>query len=216
MRNKKILLIVFLFTMLASFNLAAQSYATAFGLRMANDKNTRLVGLTFQHRIFPKITLEGIVQSDFANNTTFHAMIERHRGFLTKRFNLYTGLGFSFGTEESRIKDPLTNEIITTYGNKTIGTDVVFGVEATLMGLNVALDYKPNFNLKNREPWYLGQAGVSVRAVVATGRKQNKRKRKRKRARKKRENKRKDAKKEKRNKEEPWLKDLYEKVFKKT
>jgi len=109
-----------------AFSAQAQSYGTSLGLRLANDKNTRLVGLTAQHRILKKVTIEGILQSDFNNNTTFHGLIERHHAFLTKRFNLYVGAGFSVGTEESQLDNPLTNEVITTFGNKTFGTDLIF------------------------------------------------------------------------------------------
>jgi len=188
--------------------LNAQSYGTSLGLRLSNDKNTRMVGLTAQQRIMKKVTLEDILQSDFNNNTTFHGLIERHHAFLTKRFNLYVGAGFSVGTEESQLENPMTNEITTTFGNKTFGTDLIFGIEATILTYNVSFDYKPNFNLTDRQPWYLGQAGISIRSVVIKGSQQNRKKRQRTRAKKKRER-------EKDREEDPWLKGMYEKVFKK-
>jgi len=181
----------------------AQSYGTSLGLRMSNAKNTRSLGLSLQHRVLKKVTLEGIIQSDFSNNTTFHGLIERHHAFLSKRFNLYVGAGFSFGTEESQFKNPMTNEIITTFGNQTFGSDIILGLEATLLSYNISIDYKPNFNLVNRDPWYLGEVGVSFRSVIISGRKQNKKKRQRTRAKKKRE---------REKEEEPWLKEWFEKV----
>ncbi|MFT4661396.1 MAG: hypothetical protein ACI8XB_001673 [Patiriisocius sp.] len=189
-------------------SVTAQSYGTSLGLRMSNDKNTRLIGLTMQHRILKKVTLEGILQSDFNNNTTFNGLIERHHAFLTKRFNLYAGAGFSIGNEQSEFNNPMTNEVVTTFGNATFGTDFIFGIEATLLSYNFSLDYKPNFNLTGREPWYLGQVGVSVRSVIVKGSKQNKKRRQRSRAKKKRER-------EKEREEDPWLKGAYEKIFKK-
>lgn len=184
--------------------LLGQSYGTTAGLRFANSDHARMIGLTLQHRVANKITLEGILQSDFNNNTTFHTLIERHHAFLTKRFNLYAGAGLSIGTEESREDDELTNQVITTFGNNTIGTDIIFGFEATLLSYNISLDYKPNFNLSGRQPWYQGQVGISVRTVLISGRQQNKNKRQRARAKKKKE----------RN-NDPWLKDWYEETFKK-
>lgn len=207
---KKIGLIVIVWVALTSVNVLGQSYGTALGLRMGNSK-ARTVGLTFQQRILKNVTLEGIAQSDFNRNTTGHFLVKRHRGFLTKRFNIYGGAGLSFGVEESEVEDPVTKEVKTTFNNTTFGTDIMMGVEFTLLRYNFSFDYKPNFNLVGREPWFQGQVGFSARTVIVKGSTQNKRKRKRARAKRKKE-----REKEKTDKEEsPLLKDWFQRTFKK-
>lgn len=183
-RMKKIIVgIVILF--LHAFQVRAQSYGTSLGLRFGNQTDYRTIGLTAQQRIKKGWTIEGIVQSDFNNNTTIHALVERHRRLISKRFNYYYGTGLSAGTEESIIKNPITKEIITTYGNATVGVDLIFGVEITLLKANISIDYKPNINLMGRNPWYSGQVGISARSVLIKGSTQNKNRRQKIRAKRK-------------------------------
>jgi len=154
-----------------------QSYGTSGGLRLANNDQARMLGFTVQQRIKKGLTIEGIIQSDFSYNTTIHAIMERHRPLLTKRLNYYYGAGVSMGIEESRQKVPESMQIIQTYGNGTLGVDLIGGVELTLLGINFSLDYKPNINIVGRQPWYSGQVGISARSVLVKGNKQNKKKR---------------------------------------
>lgn len=161
-----------------------QSYGTSGGLRLGNNDHGRTLGLTVQQRIIKGLTMEGIVQSDFSYNTTFHLLLERHRPLLTKRLNYYYGAGASVGIEESRHNVSENMQIIRTYGNKTLGVDFIGGLELTLLGINFSVDYKPNINIVGRKPWYSGQVGISVRSVLVKGKKQNKKRRQK--ARKKR------------------------------
>src|SRR5680860_860842 len=146
--------------------LCAQSYGTTLGLRFGNQLNYRTIGLTGQHRVMKGLTLEGIVQSDFNNNTTVHALVQKHHRLITKRFNYYYGTGISLGTEESIQKNPVTREITTTYGNATVGMDLILGVEMTFLKAHISIDYKPNINFTGRNPWYSGQVGISARSVL--------------------------------------------------
>lgn len=166
----------------------AQSYGTALGLRFGNQSDYRSLGLTAQQRIKKGLTLEGIVQSDFNNNTTVHGLIKKHDRLISKRFNYYYGTGLSAGNEVSVTKDPATREITSTYGNATVGVDLMVGVEITLLKANISLDYKPNINLIGRNPWYTGQVGISVRSVVVKGATQNKKIRQKNRAKKRKDN----------------------------
>src|SRR5690606_8208959 len=102
-------------------------------------------------------------------NTTFHALIERHERLISKRFNYYYGTGLSLGQEASTLKDPTTREIISTYGNKTLGIDLILGVELTLLKANISIDYKPNINLVCLNPMYAGQIEMSTRTVLDKG-----------------------------------------------
>lgn len=140
-----------------------------------------MIGLTAKKRIQKGLTAEGILQSDLNVNTSFHALIQKHRPLLTKRLNYYYGAGLSFGIGENREKIPERMEIIRTYGNTHVGVDLIAGLEFTALGLNFSVDYKPNANLIGRQPWYSGQVGISVRTVLVKGKQQNRKRRKRER-----------------------------------
>lgn len=170
-------LLISILIAMVSQSAMAQSYGTSLGLRFGNQQDFRTVGLSGKHRIQKGWTVEGIVQSDFNYNTTFHALIERHERLISKRFNYYYGTGISLGQEASTVKDPATKEIISTYGNKTLGLDLILGVELTLLKANISIDYKPNINLVGRNPWFAGQVGISARSVLVKGSTQNKNRR---------------------------------------
>lgn len=166
-------------------NVLAQRYGSALGLRVGNNSVGRTIGLSGQQRIFKEITLEGIVQSDFDRNTTFHLLVEKHNPILSKRFNYYLGAGVSSGWEESFLKVPETNQIIHTYGNPTTGVDLIGGIEMTLANTVISIDYKPNFNLSGREEFYRSQVGISARMVLVKSKEQDNKRRKREREKRK-------------------------------
>ena len=142
-----------------------------------------------------------------------HLLIERHRRIISRRLNFYAGVGFSLGNETSVTVEPGTRQEIKTYGNPTIGTDLILGVETTILSYNVSIDYKPNFNFEGREPWYVSQVGISVRQVLIKSGAKKKRKRKRERANRKKD--RVKVRERDRKDDEPWLRDWYERNFKK-
>lgn len=159
----------------------SQRYGTAMGVRMGNNQYSRTLGLSAQQRVFKHVTLEGIIQSDFDRNTTFHFLMQKHSPIISKRFNYYFGAGVSSGWEESFIKVPETNQIIHTYGNATTGMDLIAGIEMTIVGTVISLDYKPNFNLSGREEFYRSQVGISARMVLVKSKEQDKKRRKKQR-----------------------------------
>ncbi|MEP0714323.1 MAG: hypothetical protein ABJC55_20580, partial [Algoriphagus sp.] len=145
----------------------------------------RTVGLTAQQRIAERLTLEGVLQSDFNLNTTFSLVLEKHRPIISKRFNYYYGAGMSVGVEESFVKDPESKQIIHTYGNNTVGVDLIGGVELTILNTAISLDYKPNINLSGREEFYRGQVGISARVILVKSKEQKKKQRQRQKAKNK-------------------------------
>jgi hypothetical protein len=176
----------FLFLVFFGLNnvqVSAQHYGTAFGVRLANSDIKRTVGLSLQQRVMEKVTLEGILQTDFSRNTTLSVLAEKHQSIISKRFNYYYGGGLSFGKEESFVKNPSTKEIIHTYGNTTAGVDFIAGIEMTLANAVISLDYKPNINLTGREEFYRGQVGISARTVLVKSKEQKKKQRQRQKAR---------------------------------
>lgn len=170
--------------LLLSFPGFSQRYGTALGLRFGNSEYNRTLGLTLQQRVTDRVTLEGIVQSDFNRNSTFSILAERHRSIISKRFNYYLGGGVAFGREESFVKNTTTKEIIHTYGNSTFGVDLIAGIELTVANAVIALDYKPNVNISGREEFYRGQVGISARTVLVKSKEQKRRQKQRQKAKK--------------------------------
>ncbi|GAA0879613.1 hypothetical protein GCM10009119_25810 [Algoriphagus jejuensis] len=162
----------------------SQRYGTALGLRFGNSQLNRTVGLTMQQRVFEHVTLEGIIQSDFDRNTYFSLLAQKHKPIISKRFNYYLGGGIGLGNEESFVKNPGTKEIIHTYGNATVGVDLVAGIELTVANAVIAVDYKPNINISGREEFYRGQVGISARAVLVKSKEQKRRQKERQKAKK--------------------------------
>jgi hypothetical protein len=184
--------LIFCLYILAISPLIAQSYITTLGLRVGDNDNFRMAGISFQQQIFNKVTLEGILQSDFTKNTTLHLLAEGHQNIIAKRLNLYVGIGIMGGYEEFSQKTKPSEQ------NKTLGADLVAGLEVTLLHWNFSIDYKPNFNIYGRELWYQGQVGISARAVLISD--SALQKHKREKAREQRQKEREKAK-EKREKE---------------
>ncbi|WP_425638702.1 hypothetical protein ACPUEN_04000 [Algoriphagus yeomjeoni] len=176
-----LVLFTFFFVSLAQ----AQRYGTAVGLRFGNSNQYRTVGLTAQQRITKRLSIEGIVQSDFKLNTTLSVLLEKHHPIISKRFNYYYGAGASFGVEESFVKDEENKQITHTYGNTTAGIDLIGGLELTVLNTVISLDYKPNINLVGREEFYRGQVGISARMVLVKSKEQKKKQRQKQRAKNK-------------------------------
>ncbi|SFT52962.1 hypothetical protein SAMN04489724_1170 [Algoriphagus locisalis] len=163
----------------------AQRYGTAVGLRFGNNNQYRTVGLTAQQRITKRLSIEGIIQSDFKLNTTLSVLMEKHHPIISKRFNYYYGAGPSIGVEESFVKDPESMQVLHTYGNGTVGLDLLGGLELTVLNTVISVDYKPNINLVGREEFYRGQMGISARMVLVKSKEQKKKQRQRQRAKNK-------------------------------
>jgi hypothetical protein len=181
-RAQKILLLISI-SLIAALPSLAQRYGTAFGVRLGNAEVSRTLGLTVQQRILDRVTLEGILQSDFSKNTTVSLLLQKHHPIISKRFNYYYGAGIGFGKEESFVKNQETNQIIHTYGNSTVGVDFIAGVELTLANAVISMDYKPNVNLSGREEFYRGQVGISARTVLVKSKEQKRKQKQRQKAR---------------------------------
>lgn len=179
---QKSLLIFLICFLLNDFQANGQRYGSALGLRLGNSDINRTVGLSLQQRVMERVTIEGILQTDFSRNSTLSVLAQKHHPIISKRFNYYYGAGLSFGNEESFVKNPSTKEIIHTYGNATTGVDLIAGIEMTLANAVISLDYKPNINLVGREEFYRGQVGLSVRTVLVKSKEQKKKQRQRQKA----------------------------------
>lgn len=168
---KRIVLILLLASIIPFSFTYAQGYTTALGVRLANGDDFRSGGISLQQRIFNKFTIEGIAQTDFSHNHTFHAMIQMHQNIITKSFNFYLGAGVCGGIEENNYTATLNGNTVTTttFNNKTFGADLIAGLELSVLRFNISLDYKPNFNFYGREDWYQGQIALSLRYILFKG-----------------------------------------------
>lgn len=175
------LVLVLIFVSSALF---AQRYGTAAGLRLGNSELSRTVGLTVQQRIVDRVTVEGILQSDFSRNTTLSILGKKHSPIISKRFNYYYGGGIAFGNEESFVKNSETMQIDHTFGNSTVGVDLIGGIELTVANAVISLDYKPNINLAGRSEFYRGQVGISARTVLVKSKEQKRKQRQRQKSKK--------------------------------
>jgi hypothetical protein len=120
-----------------ALSLGAQSYDTAFGMRLGTDW-----GLTVKQRIFDKTTLEAILQTSLQREEALVTLLStQHMPFITKRLNIYGGGGLHKGwgsgptnTEGSPYEDPF-------------GLTLIGGIELSLGKLNLTYDIKPAINL---------------------------------------------------------------------
>lgn len=197
----------------------AQGYGTTLGVRIGNNNDFRMGGISVKQRLFYKTTLEGIAQTDFSNNHTFHLMINQHQKILSNKLNFYFGAGIMGGIEEDRVITKEGNQTIITsnYDQKTFGADLIAGIELTLLKFNLSIDYKPNFNFTGRTNWYQSQVAISARAVIASGESWDKRERERKTAKKKAaQQKIKDERKSQQQEQTPsGIDDFFKNLFKK-
>ncbi len=181
---RKTKLCVLILASVLPLSIWAQHYGNAVGLRLGNNDDYRTLGATYKHRISKELTLEGILQTNFGTTTLLHGLVEIHEPLLTRRLNYFVGAGLSFGNEGRLAIDPNQNNTITEIAVSTLGTDLVAGLELTMLKYSVSIDFKPNFNLVGRDTWYEPQVGVSVRKVLTTGAEYNKQLREKDRAKK--------------------------------
>ena len=130
---------------------SAQTYFTAGGLRLGSSW-----GLTLQQRLADKLTAEVILNSSFSGKETLLTVIpEWHHSILTKRLNIYTGVGLHTGSRTLE-----TDAKIATYGITAIG-----GAELTFAKLVLSWDIKPVLHLRGRDNPLGINSAVSVRYV---------------------------------------------------
>ena len=177
---KKSLLLLLL--MSTALSLGAQSYNTAFGMRLGTDW-----GLTVKQRIAKKTTLEGILQSSLQREEAILTLLgTQHMPFITRRLNVYAGGGLHKGwgsLETTTNGDPYEDPF---------GLTLIGGIELSLGRLNLTYDIKPAFNITGGERTMYTQTGISLRYVIVKrkwiqlGDKKKKRQRQRERERRRR------------------------------
>jgi hypothetical protein len=155
---KRITIVVFGLFLWAG--VAAQSYNTAFGLRMGTDW-----GFTAKQRIFKHTTLELIGQSSLQREElNLTLLAEQHFKLLFRRFNVYLGGGVHKGwVNQSAFDDGQT--VAVPYDDPW-GVTMIAGAELTIGRLNVSYDFKPAFNVEGGDRRFYYQTGISIRYVI--------------------------------------------------
>lgn len=180
-------LLFLLFAFFLASQTFAQSYMTAGGLRVGTDW-----GLTVNQRIFPKLTVEGIVQSSLQREEVIvTGLVRRHYPLAFRGLNFYIGGGFHKGWSTV----DATTDLVPRDLKDPFGITGVAGLELTLLKhLNVSYDFKPAINVVGGENTIYPQTGLSIRYVFVDDKAYQKKLRQRK----------KDARKEKRR---DWFED---------
>jgi hypothetical protein len=149
--KKIIIFLIFLGWMTSS---SGQSYNTALGMRLGTDW-----GISLRQRVYKNYSAEFLLQSSLQREEFAVTVLGlAHKPILTRRFNIYYGLGghrgwVPTGTDGTKPYDD------------PYGIDFMLGLEATLFGLNVSYDFKPALNIHGGQQFFYSQTGISVRYV---------------------------------------------------
>lgn len=137
------------------FVLFSQSYDASAGLRLGTEW-----GLTGKGRVANKTTVEGLLQQSLLNKqqTTLTGLVEFHQPFVSKRFNVYKGVGLHKGWIPNKDK---YKDIKNPFGITGVG-----GIEMTLARYNISYDIKPSIHLTGGHSPFQFQTGISIRYVV--------------------------------------------------
>ncbi len=156
MKLKKIILVGLLITAFTTSTLHAQSYNTAFGVRLGYDS-----GLTLKHYFAPASAGEAILSASphwfqLTGLYEYHQPIPDAPGL-----DWYVGLGAHLGGIH-KDRDHYNSAFL-------IGADLIGGIEYVFprAPFNVSLDWKPSFNFSQsyNDYWYSGFA-LSLRYII--------------------------------------------------
>lgn len=128
-------------------------YITAGGVCIGSD-----MGLTLQQRVWKKVTVEGVFETNLRGDSRLSATVQRHYNIMFKGFNYYLGLGIHRGWEQlAYVDDNLDHPW---------GASGIVGVELKLgRSLLFSLHYRPGININGGQRFSYHQSGLSVRQV---------------------------------------------------
>lgn len=159
MLKRKVFFIILIFVATALH--AQRDYRTGIGARLSPSS-----GLTVKSFISDASAIEGIIsfrwQGFIANG-----LYETHRdAFKNNNFNFYYGFGGHFGVWDNDWKHhPWYDD-----GNDfvALGADGIIGVEYTFekVPFNIALDWKPMFNIIENTDLWVDDVGLSIRFIL--------------------------------------------------
>lgn len=166
---------IFIFFFLISFQLQAQRYNTALGLRFGNNH----YGITAKQRILGRTTVEGLLMVD-PDQYSGTGLLQQHFPLIGRGLNIYIGGGAHLGRQM---------EV-----GRFHGFDLVLGAElkAPALPLLISADVKPAYHLNHSE-WFDFSTAISAHYIIGKDTKK-----KRDRARKKKQRQKKKEKEQKR------------------
>ena len=135
----------------------AQSYDLAAGIRLGED-----IGVSVKMRVPPihkNFTGEFIVQSNFESQEGLITLLgEQHYPLITRRLNLYSGLGVHAGwldndsDREADYKAPK-------------GVSLIGGAELNFKKISISIDYKPAINLSGGKRTFDATSAITIRFI---------------------------------------------------
>ena len=134
----------------------SQSYNTALGLRLGED-----LGYSLKQRIGKKQTIEVVYSNGIlTTNKTLMASFQHHMPLITRRFNVYAGIGFGLNWDEP------VNDTGADYEYQKM-IPIVIGGEFTIGRFNISTDVIPMYILdKNRTKRFEKISGITIRYVL--------------------------------------------------
>lgn len=153
---KKLVIAVIAAICMVSFQLKAQPYSTALGIRIGIDN-----GITVKHFLNDKNAVEGIVAFYKGINVTGLYEWQMPKVFKVDQLDWYFGVGAHVGFWD-KSKEPYNEEDGGTQG--VIGVDGVIGLEYNFaeVPIGIGLDARPIVNLIGDDGFWI-EAGLSVR-----------------------------------------------------
>ncbi|WP_020537640.1 hypothetical protein [Lewinella cohaerens] len=135
----------------------AQSYDLAAGVRLGTD-----LGISAKLRLPPideNFTLETILQTSLEREEGMLTVLgEQHFPLITRRVNLYAGIGFHAGWLEN---DP---DRLEDY-KAPAGISFIGGAELNFKNINISTDFKPAINLSGGEKRMYSQTAITLRYI---------------------------------------------------
>ena len=150
MKFKNLFITVMLIVASFATTANAQSYKTAFGVRLGYDN-----GLTLKHFIAPANAFEGLlyISKNYFVVTGLYEYQQPLPG--APGLDWYVGLGAHLGGLHGKVKKEHKSGLL-------LGADLIGGLEYTFptAPFNVSLDWKPSFNFTSdyNDGWYYGLA----------------------------------------------------------
>lgn len=135
----------------------SQSYDLAAGVRLGTD-----LGLSVKMRIPPideNFTGELILQTSLERQEGLLTVLgEQHFPLITRRINLYAGIGLHAGWLEEDPDRALDYKA-------PAGISMIGGAELNFKKINISVDFKPAINLSGGEKTFYSQSAVTLRII---------------------------------------------------
>jgi hypothetical protein len=140
----------FLFAVLWSVNVNAQSYKTAAGIRISSQQAAVNNSVTLKHFFSESVAIEGLLS--FGDPVAIGALVEKHQALGANGLMWFWGAGAYFAFA----------------GPRNAGLQGVAGLDYRIPNLpiNLSVDWKPELNLAKQFSFEPAAVAVSARFVL--------------------------------------------------